>query len=396
MKQLSIYRYEYNYAGIRGIGITADGELVLTQQKEPIPEFDSRTRIIRNEEVPDAFSAPIKLFLDPSTKCPLKCPFCLSDSGIINTKGIDGQEIERLSNQIIDFGILKVKIGGGEPFVYPYFYDLIKKFNSSGRSVSTSTSGITLPNITQENLNILRENRVKVSISLDGGEQYHDKTRCFPGLFKIATSSVKKLRENGIRTELRSTIINTEESYNQIFELDKISRDLGVPIRIRSVKPKGRAEISNLSTLFPDEKYWFFYDSVRKLRNDNPLINLEEVFCYDSSAHYSVFGQKLDCAAGTRSAYINWNGHFSPCGFIDSYFPSETLKGTDIKILWKNGCNFQKIRGYFKSENQHSECSHCAHVNACQGGCPSVRLATKTAIDPRCPIQRKTYSKERS
>ena len=396
MKQLAIYRYEYNYAGIRGIGITTDGELVLTKQNETIPQLDSRTRIIRNEEVLDAFSAPIKIFLDPSTKCPLKCPFCLSDSGSANTKGIDEAEIERLSNQIIDFGVLKVKIGGGEPFVYPYFYDLIKKFNNSGISVSTSTSGITFPTITQEKLNILRENRVKVSISLDGGEQYHDKTRCFPGLFKIAISSVKTLKENGIKTELRSTIINTKESYDQIFELDKISKKLEVPIRIRSVKPKGRAAVSNLSTLFPDEKYWFFYDAVRKLRNDNPFINLEEVFCYDSSAHYSVFGQKLDCAAGTRSAYIDWNCHFSPCGLIDSYFPSETLKGTDIKMLWKNGYNFKKIREYFKTENKNSKCSHCAYVNACQGGCPSVRLATKTPIDPRCPLQKKTYLNEGS
>lgn len=74
----------------------------------------------------------------------------------------------------------------------------------------------------------------------------------------------------------------------------------------------------------------------------------------------------------------------------------ETLKGTDIKMLWKNGYNFKKIREYFETENKNSKCSHCAYVNACQGGCPSVRLATKTPIDPRCPLQKKTYLNEGS
>ena len=395
MDKLRIYRYEEGYADIKGIGITEKGKLIITKQADLHPTFNSYTRVIRNPIVSRALSAPIKLFIDPSTKCPLKCPFCLSNSSSISFQELTKEEINRFTDEIIQIGVLKVKIGGGEPFIYPYFFDLIEKLGNAGIYVSTSTSAITLPHISAEKLEILRQNNVKVSISLDGDEKYHDHIRASNGLYKKVTESIPILLNNGIKVELRTTIVNTEESYKQISTLNDISKRFNIPIRIRSVKPKGRALSSDLTLVYPDKKYWAFFDELRKLSAQNPLINTEEVFCYDGTAHYSVFKQGLDCAAGTRSAYIDWNGNFSPCGFIASYFPPENLSNTNILTLWQTGKSFLSVRDFFRKENEKSNCSKCQYVNACQGGCPSVRLSARAPIDPRCPINRKIFEKER-
>ena len=82
MPKILIYRHEYDYANVQRVGILDNGGLIIVKKGEPEPELSPITRIINNPKVDNAFSAPIKIFLDPSTQCPLSCPFCLSDSSM--------------------------------------------------------------------------------------------------------------------------------------------------------------------------------------------------------------------------------------------------------------------------------------------------------------------------
>ena len=390
MPKILIYRQEYDYANVQGLGILDNGDLIIVKKGEPKPELPSSTRIINNPKVPDAFSAPIKIFLDPSTQCPLSCLFCLSDSSKQSTLSISKEKILDYVQQIIDMGVLRVKVGGGEPFVYPYFYDIVEKLHQAGIFVSCSTSGILIDKLTEAELKFFAENKVKISISIDGDEQYHDKLRNKQGLFQKAVNAVKVLKKAQNNVELRATIANNSTSYEQIQFLNDLSQNLKTKIRIRTVKPKGRAIKNKSAALYPTEAYWKFFDHLRLLAQKNPLINIEEMLSYDKPTGYSVYGCKLDCAAGTRSAYIDANGRFCPCGFVEQYFPSVVLSEQNtLQNLWHSGHSFLQIRKFFNEQNQHSPCANCAFVNSCQGGCPSVRLMTKTLTDPRCPLQRK-------
>lgn len=390
MSKILIYRHEYDYANIKGLGIFDNGELLIVKEGEKEPELPSSARIINNLKVPDAFSAPIKIFLDPSTLCPLACPFCLSDSSKQSTLSISKDKILNYIQQIIDMGVLRVKIGGGEPFVYPYFYDIIEKLHKAGIFVSCSTSGILIDKLTEAELNFFAQNKVKISISIDGNQQYHDILRNKSGLFQKAVNAVTILKKAQNNVELRATIAHNESSYEQVQFLNDLSKDLQTKIRIRTVKPKGRAIQNNSAALYPNAEYWKFFDNIRLLAQKNSLINIEEMLSYDRPTGYSIYDCKLDCAAGTRSAYIDANGKFCPCGFIEQHFPSVGLSEQNtMHNLWRNGKSFLLIRKFFKEQNLKSPCAKCAFVNSCQGGCPSVRLMTTTPTDPRCPLQRK-------
>ncbi|MEE6207770.1 MAG: radical SAM protein [Alphaproteobacteria bacterium] len=390
MTEILVYRREYGYAGLKGLGITANGDLVMVRTNDAEPELSKITRRIDNGKTDHAFSAPVKIFLDPSTKCPLACPFCLSDSFASSRQMIEQDEIKDIVRQIVDMGTLRVKIGGGEPFVYPYFFDIIEQLRRGGVFVSCSTSGILADKMTVDERKFFADRKVKVSISIDGNEQYHDRLRNCNGLFTKAINAVKNFKDSGIKVEIRATIADNDDSYNQIGFLAKLCKELNTPLRLRTVKPKGRAVKNNSATLYPKENYWRFFDNIRALARSNPLINIEEMLAYDKETQYSGYNCGMDCSAGTRSAYVNASGTFCPCGFIESHFTAEKLTAEkNMAYLWHNGESFLKIRAFFQKLNAESSCAKCAFVNSCQGGCPSVRLSAGTEIDYRCPLTRK-------
>lgn len=399
---LTIARREYGYAGIYGIGITSENLLITVSDMSSLP-INSATRIVENEPVEGALSAPMKVFLDPSLACPLQCPFCLAGVPTAREKrlpipSIAREKIIKINNQLIEAGVLQVKIGGGEPFIYPYFWQTIDQLGEAGIALSTSTSGFALNDtkfFLPSYIETLKRNRVKISISVDGEPTFHNKIRGREGLLETALQGRLRLLEYGTapkKIELRATIINTPESMDQLDYLNNLSRELNTCIRIRLALPTGSATINNVAFLFPDRQFWSLYEKMRRYAKENPLLNVEEIIRFDKEPYLKT---GLDCSAGTRSAFIDMQGNFMPCGFIDEHFPvpSHNLftEGKSILELWRNGEAFTTVRSYLRKENEENPCAQCDYVHSCQGGCPSVRLSLKMRSDPRCPIEKKVF-----
>ncbi|PIY97048.1 MAG: hypothetical protein COY66_01570, partial [Candidatus Kerfeldbacteria bacterium CG_4_10_14_0_8_um_filter_42_10] len=181
---LTIVRREHGYAGINGIGIDTMGKLTLVKDMNML-QIASDTRVIENHPVENAFSAPVKVFFDPSLSCPLNCSFCLA--GVATSKeqkqslpSLSQEKTRKINDQLIQMGVLQVKLGGGEPFVNPYFWESLDQLGSAGIALSTSTSGFSLNNprlLPNDKIESLIRNRGKVSISIDGDPDYHDNIR---------------------------------------------------------------------------------------------------------------------------------------------------------------------------------------------------------------------------
>lgn len=399
---LTTVRKEYGYAGIYGIGVTNTGDIVFTDDIKSL-SISRGTRLIKNPPVKDALSSPIKVFLDPSLACPLNCSFCLAGAPEAKEDekripSINKENIEEINRQLIEAGVLQVKIGGGEPFIYPYFWETLDQLGSAGIILSTSTSGITLNNsylLSERRIEVLRRNRVKISISVDGNPTYHNQLRGREDLLEIALSGRLRLLERGIdpkKIELRATIINTPESMNQLDYLNSLSKELNTRLRIRLALPSGSATINGVAVIYPDRQFWLFYDKLRRYAEENPLINVEEIVKFDKPSYLNT---ALDCGAGTRSAFIDPHGNFMPCGFIDEHFPVPShnlfIEKKSILELWQRGEAFTAVRSYLKEQNEKNSCAECGFVHSCQGGCPAIRLSARTNSDPRCPKEKKVY-----
>lgn len=128
------------------------------------------------------------------------------------------QSMEALS-KLRDFGVSKLKIGGGEPLMRKDFFDIFNHAKNLGFEVNFSSNGILiLPNMKR----ILDSGADKIQISLDGIGKQHDEIRNYEGLYKIVEDAVGKLNENGIKINIATTLMTLNlRNLDQIFSFCK-------------------------------------------------------------------------------------------------------------------------------------------------------------------------------
>ena len=135
-----------------------------------------------------------------------------------------------ISKQIVESGAVQTKIAGGEPFTWKPFAEVIEILGEAGIGLSMSTSGYNLVDINSKMIDLLMNYGMKISVSLDGPEEYHDKNRSYPGLHNKALAGIRKLRELGYpknKIEIRSTIADSQDAVNHaIYLYEEIAKKI--------------------------------------------------------------------------------------------------------------------------------------------------------------------------
>ncbi|MGZ7030676.1 MAG: radical SAM protein, partial [Thermoanaerobaculia bacterium] len=128
------------------------------------------------------------------------------------------EEAQRMIEDLANFNVPALLISGGEPLVRPDILDLADYATSLGVRVTFSTNG-TL--INQEKAARLKKIGVTyVGISIDGGEERHDRFRGREGAFKDAIRGIRNCRDAGIRVGIRFTV--TQENVGELGEIFRI------------------------------------------------------------------------------------------------------------------------------------------------------------------------------
>ncbi|MBO4316881.1 MAG: 12,18-didecarboxysiroheme deacetylase [Mailhella sp.] len=138
-------------------------------------------------------------------RCNLKCVHCYAKA--VPVKGEDPISTEQAKAMISDlaaFGSPVMLFSGGEPLVRDDLPELAEYATSKGMRAVISTNG-TL--ITREKASLLKKVGLSyVGISLDGGEEVHDRFRGVPGAYRKALEGLDYCRAEGIKVGLRFTI----------------------------------------------------------------------------------------------------------------------------------------------------------------------------------------------
>ncbi|MBR5735147.1 MAG: 12,18-didecarboxysiroheme deacetylase [Desulfovibrionaceae bacterium] len=138
-------------------------------------------------------------------RCNLKCVHCYAQA--VDPEGRDDISTEQAKAMIDDlaaYGAPVMLFSGGEPLVRKDLVELASHATSKGMRAVISTNG-TL--ISKEKAKELKEVGLSyVGISLDGGEEVHDRFRGVKGSYKKALEGVKNCQEAGLKVGLRFTI----------------------------------------------------------------------------------------------------------------------------------------------------------------------------------------------
>ncbi|HQL52985.1 MAG: radical SAM/SPASM domain-containing protein [Patescibacteria group bacterium] len=272
-------------------------------------------RIIHNSPVPNAYSAPFKIYLDITLFCSFQCPFCLSGAGSGQRASLPVMLIEKLVIEIQELGVMYVKIGGGDPFLHPDFETIINLLRSAGCFLTISTnSALIKPQI----VDLLAKAKVRTSVSIEGMEVVNDRLRG-SGHFQKALNVLETLKKGGVNVLLRTTLLR--QNLDDIPKLVNLARSREVKIKFSYCRPAGRA-VYNQTMLSPQ-------DSSRYLKVLKYL-NSPEVLPHILMDEGMMFVQPVEilqkllrgrmCGAANRSMHIDANGKVSPCIFLVQLF----------------------------------------------------------------------------
>jgi Fe-coproporphyrin III synthase len=155
--------------------------------------------------------------------CNLACVHCYADAEIESFAGeLTTEEAQRMIEDLAAFNVPALLISGGEPFARPDILDLADHATSLGVRVTFSTNG-TLIN-KEKAVRLEKIGVTYVGISIDGGEEQHDKFRGRTGAFKDAIRGIRNCREAGIRVGVRFTV--TKENLGEMNEVfDMVERE---------------------------------------------------------------------------------------------------------------------------------------------------------------------------
>jgi len=184
-------------------------------------------------DFPQSFSFTI------TNACNLRCRMCgqWSEEGYVRADKkrlrheLTIEDWKRLVDELAAHGSTGLLLRGGEPFMFPGIIDLLEYIHSKGLFISIDTNGTMLKRFASD---IVRMERIHLTISMDGPEEIHDKVRGVKGTYKRIADGVAAIHaeeeRQGHRISLSLNFTICAESYQYMAALPDVARNLGIGV----------------------------------------------------------------------------------------------------------------------------------------------------------------------
>lgn len=170
------------------------------------------------------------VFLTLTNKCNLKCKYCYQNSSpSINTnKELKKQDWIKIIDELSSINVKKISIVGGEPFIFPEFWGLLKYLYEKDFKVKIFTNGHLL---NEKNIKILQKYNFSLSFNLNSSVPKIQDFYQGKGNWLKTINSIK-LCKGKVPFEIASPI--TKKNYSDMENFIKLCKSLGAK-RIRLV-----------------------------------------------------------------------------------------------------------------------------------------------------------------
>ncbi|MFN0203589.1 MAG: radical SAM/SPASM domain-containing protein [Bacteroidia bacterium] len=289
---------------------------------------------------------PMKVGIEPTTSCNLRCPECPSGlrSFTRPTGMLKLSDFEQMIAQLHQDLIYLLLYFQGEPYLNKAFFDMAKAAKEKGIYSATSTNGhyLTLENARKTVNSGLSE----LIISIDGTTQeVYEQYRVGGNLEKVK-EGVRNLVQ--ARTELNSLtpflviqFLVVKPNEHQIADIEILGKELGIDKVV--FKTAQIYDYEQGSDLIPDlEKY----SRYKKAENGTYKIknNLNN-----------------QCWKLWHGAEITWDGKVLPCCFDkDGEFEMGNLLTQDFHSIWRSEGYHQFRNTLLKSRKEIEMCKNCS------------------------------------
>jgi radical SAM protein with 4Fe4S-binding SPASM domain len=227
-----------------------------------------------------------------------------------------------------------------------------------------------------------------VQVSVDGVQDVHDGWRGVPGSYEQAVNAIKHLKDAGIRTAMRITVMPL--NYDQMPQLLSLAEELKVDaFRVRPFISVGRGKENQQYTLTKQmhDAAFSYLAEVRHIAKVHvQLLTPTYAFLYDKRVDPSLVKPSLKmrgCSCGNQLCAITPDGWIKPCGYFSEKIGN--VREHSIRDVWGSNAFLCKLRGLSKLDER---CMSCEYLALCGGGCRASayeNLGSLEAADPICP-----------
>lgn len=290
-------------------------------------------------DVADRQSIPLKIDLELTYRCNLRCKYCYVEAGRPSHE-LPTPRLVSLLDELLDMGCLFLTFTGGEPYLRRDLLDLLLEADRRWFAVRVLTNGTLLSEMAVQVLSDLH--RVTMEISIHGSTaERHDAFTQRQGSFRAMQRGIRLLHEAGIPVVLKLSITHVNAA--DVPNIRRLSEEWGVPLLLSPL-------------IFPSV---VGKDHVTEYRvNDSQLKNL--------MAQGEYAPRAFRCSSGRAKGWIAPDGTVYPCEFVR--IPMGSVAQVPFALIWKS----EEMKR-FREDVPFTPvaCRQCPHHTYCPR-CPGI------------------------
>ncbi len=188
--------------------------------------------------VPIVFGAPLAVTWNLTNICNLKCLHCYQEANSTKVPNeVTTSEIFSILRQLADYGVIGMLYGGGEPLMLKDIYKILRYTINLGLFANLSTNATLITEKVARKLKATGLTRL--SISLDGIGEAHDKMRGKAGTFEKTVNGIKHVKAIGFEVGIAVTL--TKYNLDQISDIVEFAKELELDgVLLNHFVPVGR------------------------------------------------------------------------------------------------------------------------------------------------------------
>lgn len=281
------------------------------------------------------------LRLAVTDRCNLRCFYCMPEDGLnwlSRTQLMSYEEMLRACTLLVNMGIQKVRITGGEPFIRKDIMQLLtslSKLNGLDELSLTTNGVLTAPYVAQ--LKSIGINSVNLSLdTLDAGRFFAITRR---DEFSAVMKTLDELLKHDIEVKINAVVMDGKNTQD-IIPLVELTKNLPISVRFIEEMP-----FNGDGHIYEGLK-WDYIRILDEIKNSFPAIKKIDDPAYSTSYNYHIPGHQG--SVGIIAAYSR-----TFCGTCNRIriTPEGTLKNClydngvlNIKELMRSGVNDEAIK----------------------------------------------------
>lgn len=317
--------------------------------------------------------APLRVYFDPTYRCNLRCRHCITSSSpdAAMADELDLPGIKQLAEELASIGVFEITITGGEPFIHPDIFEIIRCIQDSGLNLTIASNGTLITPQKAEKLSELGVQDIRISI--DGHEAVNDSIRG-KGTYKRAMEGVQNLVQAKVPVSVRTTLTkNVNDGLEYLFmDLNKAGVD---NLKAAVIKEAGNAILEKNSDLLgyrPDEETMQYLLSLGEKNGITVELSSDDFDFGTAMAGDRKLRKKghNTCGAGFETAYISPTGEMLIC----SSMPRASLGNI-------RNCGFMDVWKGHVAENYRAQALASGEKKICTVKFVNIRTID-TAAEP--------------